>query len=73
MITKNPGQVLLTKEEAVTLRMFLKELSCPDSKVSCDICPFFIKNTNVCMARVLRGIATKRHIVERLKDEAKES
>lgn len=47
MIMKNPGQVLLTKEEAITLRMFLAELSCPDSKVSCDICPFFIENTNV--------------------------
>lgn len=48
MIMKNPGQVLLTKEEAVTLRMFLKELSCPDSKVSCDICPLLFK-TDKCM------------------------
>lgn len=67
MIMKNPGQVLLTKEEVVTLRMFLKELSCPDSKVSCDICPFFLKQTNVCMAGALRGIATTGHIVERKK------
>ena len=67
MIMKNPGQVLLTKEEAVTLRMFLKELSCPDSKVSCDICPFFLKQTNVCMAGALRGIAMTGHIVERKK------
>ena len=67
MIMKNPGQVLLTKEEAVTLRMFLKELSCPDSKVSCEICPFFLKQTTVCMAGALRGIATTGHIVERRK------
>lgn len=72
MIMKNPGQVLLTKEEAVTLRMFLKELSCPDSKVSCDICPFFIKNTTVCMAGALRGIATNQHIVERKKKDEKQ-
>lgn len=65
MIMKNPGQVLLTKEEAITLRLFLRELTCPDVKVSCDICPFFIENTNVCMAGALRGIATKRDIVER--------
>lgn len=67
MIMKNPGQVLLTKEEAVTLRMFLKELSCPDSKVSCDICPFFLEQTNVCIAGYLRGLAMTGHIVERKK------
>lgn len=72
MIMKNPGQVLLTKEEAVTLRMFLKELSCPDSKVSCDICPFSLKQTNVCMAGALRGIAMTRHIVERKKRNEKQ-
>ena len=69
MIMKNPGQVLLTKEEAVTLRMFLAELTSPDSKVNSDICPFFIKNTNVCMAGALRGIATNQHIVERKRDK----
>lgn len=72
MIMKNPGQVLLTKEEAVTLRMFLKELSCPDSKVSCEICPFFLKQTTVCMAGALRGIATTGHIVERKKRDEKQ-
>lgn len=71
MIMKNPGQVLLTKEEAVTLRMFLKELSCPDSKVSCDICPFFLKQTNVCIAGYLRGLAMTGHIVERKKRDEK--
>lgn len=72
MIMKNPGQVLLTEEEAVTLRMFLKELSCPDSKVSCDICPFFLKQTNVCIAGYLRGLATTGHIVERRKRDEKQ-
>ena len=65
MITKNPGQVLLTEQEAFYLKMFLKEISCPESKVSCDICPFYQNTTNVCLIGALRGISEKRYIVER--------
>ena len=59
MITKNPGQVLLTREENFFLKMFLKEVSCPDKKVSCDICPFMTRE-NICIIGRLRAISEKR-------------
>ena len=66
MITKNPGQVLLTREENFYLKMFLKEVSCPDKKVSCDICPFMIRE-NICVIGRLRAISDKGSIVEKRK------
>ena len=69
MITKNPNQVLLTEQEAFYLKMFLKEVSCPDSKVACERCPFFRPVTNSCVIGVLRGIMGNRHIVERNKND----
>lgn len=60
MKINNVKQVVMTPDESLRLGLFLDIVSCPDSKVSCDICPFYVQH--ICLIGRLRGVYIRREI-----------